>query len=47
MNFRIKWTPQPGNDFYLVVNQGYDTTDDRLRPVQGDVSVKGTWTFRF
>ncbi len=47
MNFRIKWTPQPGNDFYLVVNQGYDTTNDQFRPTQGEASIKGTWTLRF
>ena len=47
MNFRIKWTPEPGNDFYLVVNQGYDTSDDGYRPTAGDVSLKGTWTYRF
>lgn len=46
-NFRVKWTPTPGNDFYFVVNQGYDTTGDSLRPVAGDVSLKGKWTFRF
>lgn len=36
-----------GNDFYLVLNQGYDTTGDSIRPMQGDVSLKGKWTFRF
>ena len=46
-NFRIKWTPEPGNDFYLVVNQGYDTTAQKIRPTQGDASIKGTWTLRF
>ncbi len=47
VNFRLKWTPHPGNDFYLVVNQGYDTTDAHLRPTQSDASLKGTWTWRF
>ena len=47
MNFRIKWTPKPGNDFYLVVNQGYDTSDEGYRPTAGAVSLKGTWTYRF
>jgi len=47
MNFRIKWTPKPGNDFYLVLNQGYDTSDEGYRPTAGDVSLKGTWTYRF
>ena len=47
VNFRLKWTPQPGNDFYLVANQGYDTSLDRFRPTAGDISLKGTWTYRF
>ena len=47
MNFRIKWTVQPGNDLYFVVNQGYDTTADHFRPTTGDVSAKGAWTWRF
>jgi len=46
-NFRIKWTVQPGNDVFFVVNQGYDTTADRFRPTTGDVSLKGAWTWRF
>jgi hypothetical protein len=46
-NFRIKWTPTPGNDFYFVVNQGYDTSGDGFRPTAGDISIKGSWTCRF
>ncbi|HWA27358.1 MAG TPA: DUF5916 domain-containing protein [Lacunisphaera sp.] len=47
VNFRIKWTPKPGNDFYLVLNQGYDTEGDSFRPTAGELSVKGNWTYRF
>jgi hypothetical protein len=47
MNFRIKWIMRPGNEFFFVVNQGYDTSLDGFRPTSGDVSVKGTWTYRF
>jgi hypothetical protein len=47
VNFRLKWTPVPGNDFYLVFNQGYDTSLERFRPVASDLSLKGTWTYRF
>ncbi|AOS43500.1 hypothetical protein Verru16b_00545 [Lacunisphaera limnophila] len=47
VNFRIKWTPQPGNDLYLVVNQGYDTTEDHFRPTGNETSLKGAWTYRF
>lgn len=47
VNFRIKWTVRPGNDFFFVVNQGYDTTGDRFHPTTGDASAKGAWTYRF
>lgn len=47
VNFRIKWTPKPGNDFYLVLNQGYDTEGDSFRPTAGELSLKGNWTYRF
>ena len=47
VNFRVKWIMQPGNEIFLVVNQGYDTTLDQIRPVQNDTSLKGAWTYRF
>lgn len=47
LNFRTKWTVQPGNDVYLIVNQGYDRTDDRFRPTENETSLKGAWTYRF
>lgn len=47
VNFRVKWIVRPGNEVFLVVNEGYDTSDDRFRPVQNDTSLKAAWTFRF
>jgi hypothetical protein len=47
MNFRVKWTVQPGNEIFLVYNQGYDTSLDRFRPTQNDAALKGAWTYRF
>lgn len=47
VNFRAKWTPRPGNDFFFIVNQGYDTSLARFRPTENETSVKGAWTFRF
>ena len=47
VNFRVKWIVQPGNEVFFIVNQGYDTTADSIRPVQNDTSLKGAWTFRF
>ena len=47
VNFRVKWIVQPGNEVFFVVNQGYDTADQRLRPTQTDTSLKAAWTFRY
>lgn len=47
VNFRVRWTVQPGNEVFLVVNQGYDTSLDRFRPTGNESSIKGAWTFRF
>lgn len=47
MNFRVRWTVQPGNEVFLVVNQGYDTSLDRFRPTGNESSLKAAWTFRF
>ncbi len=47
VNARMRWTVSPGNEFFVVVNQGYDASSDRLRPVQNDTALKGAWTFRF
>ena len=46
-NFRVKWIVAPGDEVFFVVNQGYDTTGDQIRPVQNDTSLKGAWTIRF
>jgi hypothetical protein len=46
-NLRVKWTVKPGDDFYFIVNQGYDTSLERFRPTQNDTSLKGAWTIRF
>ena len=47
INFRAKWTVQPGSDIFFIVNEGYDTTARYFRPTQVDSSLKGSWTFRF
>lgn len=47
VNFRVKWIVQPGNEVFFIINQGYDTSLDRFRPVQNDTSMKAAWTFRF
>ena len=47
VNLRLKWVVQPGNEIFFIVNQGYDTSLDHLRPVQNDTSLKAAWTYRF
>ena len=47
VNFRVKWIVQPGNEVFFVVDQGYDTAGDRLRPMQTSTSLKAAWTFRY
>ena len=47
INFRMKWTVQPGSEVFFIVNEGYDTTARYFRPTQVDSSLKGAWTIRF
>lgn len=47
VNCRLRWTPTPGNEYYLVLNQGYDTAFNGLRPTDSQVAAKGVWTWRF
>lgn len=50
-NTRLRWTLRPGDDLYLVWNNGWEHpigSRDRLslRPVSNQVVVKLRWTFR-
>ncbi len=47
LNSRIRWTINPGNDLFLVFNQGVDTSDGSWRPISSEISTKLSWTFRF
>ncbi len=47
LNFRTKWTVQPGNEIFFIVNQGYDAANNSLRPTASEISTKAAWTFRF
>ena len=47
---RVRWTLQPGNDFFFAFNQGWiqETTDTlRFRSQDSKVSAKFHYTFRF
>jgi hypothetical protein len=47
---RIRWTLQPGNDLFFVVNQGWIRDEDdgrfRLRPQDTQLSTKIQYTVR-
>lgn len=47
INCRLKWIMQPGDEFFLVINQGYDTDRAGLRPLANETSCKGAWTYRY
>ena len=46
---RLRWTLQPGNDFFFAFNQGWihEEGDLRFRPQDRKVSAKFQYTFRF
>lgn len=49
INSRLRWNPRAGQDFYLVINRGFDAQGAfrGLRSIESQVSVKYTHTFRF
>jgi len=49
VNSRLRWTPRSGQDFYVVINHGFDAerTFRGLSSVESQVSLKYTHTFRF
>ena len=48
VNSRIRWIMQPGNEVFLVLNQGLIVEDDgRLTTDVTEVTTKLKWTFRF
>jgi len=47
LSSRIRWTWRPGDDFYLVVNQGWDYDSGRLGRSTSEIILKAAATFRF
>ncbi len=47
LNLRLKWTVQPGNELFLVWNQGYAEEDGHWRPTSTQLTTKAAWTLRF
>lgn len=47
VNSRLRWEVTPGNDVFLVLNQGYEVEDDTFRSERSDFTVKVGVTLRF
>ena len=47
INSRLRWIIEPGNEIFFVVNQAFDTFDDRFDGTSTEVTTKIGWTFRF
>lgn len=45
LNLRLNWIPTPGTDFFLVVNQSYDTHHDAWRMTKTTMLTKLIWRF--
>jgi len=47
LNSRLRWTWRPGNDLFLIVNQGWEYDDGRFMRSSSEVILKAAATFRF
>ena len=47
INSRIRWIVDPGNEIFLVFNQGWAVDDTAFRPLRSELTFKLGWTFRF
>ncbi|MAG32971.1 MAG: hypothetical protein CL908_19005 [Deltaproteobacteria bacterium] len=49
VNSRLRWIVQDGREFFVVLNQAFDTSDDndRIEALRTEVLVKAIWTFTF
>ena len=47
INSRFRWIIEPGNELFLVVNQGIGLLDWRFRSLSTEVGAKVAWTLRF
>ena len=47
LNSRFRYIIQDGREFFLVFNQGVDTSTNDLDRTRTETLVKGVWTFTF
>ncbi len=43
---RFRWILRPGNDFFVVVNRGWERLGDRFQPASDNFTLKFQYTFR-
>ena len=46
INSRLRWIIEDGREFFIVLNQGFDTRDD-VKATRTEPLVKLQWTFHF
>jgi hypothetical protein len=44
---RIRWIVEPGDEIWLIFNQGYEASHRRVRSILSDVTLKVGYTLRF
>jgi len=49
VNSRLRWNPVAGEDFFLVLNTGFDSEGvfSRISREQAEIAIKYTKTFRY
>jgi hypothetical protein len=47
LNSVFRWEIEPGDEFFVIVNQNWDREDSRFHSAHTLVGVKVVWTFRF
>jgi hypothetical protein len=49
INSRARWNPQAGEDFYLVINYGFDSEGvfSRISREKAEIAIKYTKTFGY
>jgi hypothetical protein len=44
---RFRWIMEPGDEIFIVYNQGFEASERRFRPILSAVTLKVGYTFRF
>ena len=47
INSRVRWIVEPGNEFFVVLNQAIDRDESSYRVERTELTTKIGWTFRF